>query len=289
MKNTLNKKQPPSPQKKEGESDAIINTDPKVDVLKSLILSELQKAPAEFDTQAIEEYSQLFAQEYPSAITEEERQMRLRRVHRNLFSTPQARHKSRPIFKWSTAALAASLLLFFQVLFPPPPFQIEQSPDEEQYIVYGVDVPKEGVSRADNTAPENEQIDVPDIQTLEALLGHSVSLPKWMPPGLKEPEIVLLNSSSEKSVDVYYEHKNPPQRAVSLLISYPNERGATYYEQDRAGKNIQLANGASIYVATNVQSIWGLYTDTNIEYYISLIGYDENTLIQIFNSIGDFS
>jgi hypothetical protein len=58
------------------------------------------------------------------------------------------------------------------------------------------------------------------------------------------------------------------------------------YERNERGKYVPLENGATIYLATNVQSVWGLYQSAYVDYFIDVIGFDEDVILQIFNTTG---
>ena len=97
-------------------------------------------------------------------------------------------------------------------------------------------------------------------------------------------EYVLQACEAMDMLDIVYGRED---RHVRLTFTYNRDISGTgsYYEQDGEGKILKLDNGAQIYTATNVQSLWGLYQEEKVSYHIDVIGYDEDTMIKIFNSI----
>ena len=185
------------------------------------------------------------------------------------------------------AAMAAALLLLFSApLIRRPAFRGGTSPDGQDYIVMGIAQNRLGAAEADMSGrPEDEDfvmLNSPD--EIPDHFGYRIALPGWLPEGCGIEEIAALCTAGMDMLDIIYGRED---RQVRLTFTYNRDISGTgsYYEQDGEGKTIQLDSGADIYTATNVQSIWGLYQEDKVSYYISLIGYDEDALIRIFNSI----
>ena len=185
------------------------------------------------------------------------------------------------------AAMAAALLLLFAApLIRRPAFRSGTSPDGQDYIVMGTAQNRLGAAEADMSGrPEDEDfvmLNSPD--EIPDHFGYRIALPGWLPEGCGIVEIAALCTAGMDMLDIIYGRED---RQVRLTFTYNRDISGTgsYYEQDGEGKTIQLDSGADIYTATNVQSIWGLYQEDKVSYYISLIGYDEDALIRIFNSI----
>ena len=185
------------------------------------------------------------------------------------------------------AAMAAALLLLFSApLIRRPAFRGGTSPDGQDYIVMGIAQNRLGAAEADMSGrPEDEDfvmLNSPD--EIPDHFGYRIALPGWLPEGCGIVEIAALCTAGMDMLDIIYGRED---RQVRLTFTYNRDISGTgsYYEQDGEGKTIQLDSGADIYTATNVQSIWGLYQEDKVSYYISLIGYDEDALIRIFNSI----
>ena len=185
------------------------------------------------------------------------------------------------------AAMAAALLLLFAApLIRRPAFRGGTSTDGQDYIVMGTAQNRLGAAEADMSGrPEDEDfvmLNSPD--EIPDHFGYRIALPGWLPEGCGIVEIAALCTAGMDMLDIIYGRED---RQVRLTFTYNRDISGTgsYYEQDGEGKTIQLDSGADIYTATNVQSIWGLYQEDKVSYYISLIGYDEDALIRIFNSI----
>ena len=197
----------------------------------------------------------------------------------------QERHKG--IGGWRlAAAMAALLLLFAAPLIRRPSFRSGTSPDGQDYIVMGIAQNRLGAAEADMSGrPEDEDfvmLNSPD--EIPDHFGYRIALPGWLPEGCAIEEIAALCTAGMDMLDIIYGRED---RQVRLTFTYNRDISGTgsYYEQDGEGKILKLDNGAQIYTATNVQSLWGLYQEEKVSYHIDVIGYDEDTMIKIFNSI----
>ncbi len=197
----------------------------------------------------------------------------------------QERHKG--IGGWRlAAAMAALLLLFAAPLIRRPAFRGDTSPDGQDYIVMGIAQNRRGMAEADMSGrPEDEDfvmLNSPD--EIPAHFGYRIALPGWLPEGCGIKEIAALRTAGMDMLDIVYGRED---RHVRLTFTYNRDISGTgsYYEQDGEGKILKLDNGAQIYTATNVQSLWGLCQEEKVSYHIDVIGYDEDTMIKIFNSI----
>lgn len=185
------------------------------------------------------------------------------------------------------AAMAAALLLLFAApLIRRPAFRGGTSPDGQDYIVMGIAQNRLGAAEADMSGrPEDEDfvmLNSPD--EIPDHFGYRIALPGWLPEGCGIEEIAALCTAGMDMLDIIYGRED---RQVRLTFTYNRDISGTgsYYEQDGSGKILKLDNGAEIYTATNVQSLWGLYQEEKVSYHIDVIGYDEDTMIKIFNSI----
>ncbi len=185
------------------------------------------------------------------------------------------------------AAMAAALLLLFSApLIRRPAFRGGTSPDGQDYIVMGIAQNRLGAAEADMSGrPEDEDfvmLNSPD--EIPDHFGYRIALPGWLPEGCGIEEIAALCTAGMDMLDIIYGRED---RQVRLTFTYNRDISGTgsYYEQDGSGKILKLDNGAEIYTATNVQSLWGLYQEEKVSYHIDVIGYDEDTMIKIFNSI----
>ena len=196
------------------------------------------------------------------------------------------RHTGISGWRLAAAMAAALLLLFAAPLIRRPAFRGGTSPDGQDYIVMGIAQNRLGAAEADMSGrPEDEDfvmLNSPD--EIPDHFGYRIALPGWLPEECGIEEIAALCTAGMDMLDIIYGRED---RQVRLTFTYNRDISGTgsYYEQDGEGKTIQLDSGADIYTATNVQSIWGLYQVDKVSYYINLIGYDEDALIRIFNSI----
>jgi anti-sigma factor RsiW len=188
---------------------------------------------------------------------------------------------------WRLAAgLAAAVVILFAPMIGRRLSRSYVSPDGQDYIVVGISQNPYGVAEADISArPEDEdyvRLQSPD--EIPAHFGYTIDLPAWMPEGIAVEEIAALRNAGLDTLDITYKDK---ERQVRLTFMYDRDimETVSYYEQDGKGSTVKLQNGADIYVASNVQSVWGLYQDDKVSYFIDIIGYDADTLIRIFNSI----
>lgn len=197
----------------------------------------------------------------------------------------QERHKG--IGGWRlAAAMAALLLLFAAPLIRGPAFRGDTSPDGQDYIVMGVAQNRLGTAEADMSGRQEDEdfIILQSVEEIPAHFGYAIALPEWLPEGCGIKEIAALRTAGMDMLDIVYTDED---KQVMLVFTYNRDISGTgsYYEQDGEGKILKLDNGAQIYTATNVQSLWGLYQEEKVSYHIDVIGYDEDTMIKIFNSI----
>ena len=126
-----------------------------------------------------------------------------------------------------------------------------------------------------------------ELEGLEAIapvLGYAIELPSWIPKECSlESIMVARNVTYDELLVTYIGDKE--QRITILVTLYDSRDGqSSGYEQSYNGHLLKLENGASVYVTNNINSSWGLYHSSNMDYFIDMAGFDETTLMKVFNS-----
>ena len=185
----------------------------------------------------------------------------------------------------AVSALVVAIILL-PILNMGLPFRITTTPNKEQYLVVGVTRFDHGIVRAlGNRNANGGTYYLNSLEEIAPLLGYRVELPKWIPDGCELAGVQVVRTMQYDEVFVVYAGDN---RSVSIELTYFDSRtgSGSSYEQNEKGQKSILASGASIYVADNQQSSWGLFQTPKLEYFIEATGYDKQVIIEIFNSFG---
>ncbi|MGI6671466.1 MAG: hypothetical protein ACOX58_07860 [Christensenellales bacterium] len=198
---------------------------------------------------------------------------------------PRANKTPFPLKPVATAVLAI-LIFFVPALISNHTFWVTMPPDEQQYVVFGIQPNGTGVGRAFIERDIVSRLfSLNSLDEIPSVLGYQIELPTCIPAGLELTSIDIEQIEQYDEVLLIYEDA---ERSLFLSITYYTTRAGVgiNYEQDKKGKYVPLENGATIYLATNVQSVWGLYQSAYVDYFIDAIGFDEDVILQLFNSIG---
>lgn len=258
------------------------------DMLYSAIQKEMERGEYDMDTELIDACSQLLWNRHstitPKQLGKIERRSfkRFRRyMKRSAAPSQPKRFPLRPV-------IAVAMILFLIVsplLVTNPPFKIVVPNHEEQYLVVGIKKNDTGIARASmNRDTVGTTVELDSLEAIAPRLGYAIELPAWIPEACTLEKIVLDRDISYDELFVTYAGKG--DKRVSILVTYyeTREGHSTSYEQVKEGRRILLQNGASVYVANNINSVWGLYQSSNVDYSIDAFGFDEATLIRVFNS-----
>lgn len=191
-------------------------------------------------------------------------------------------------FKPLAAALLLAAMVLAPMLIPHRDFKIIITPDEQDYLIMGMRQNQTGVASAagDKKVKKFRNVKPKSIEEIPAILGYDIRLPGWMPEGLKLSEIDIVQTIDFDEVLLAFEGDS---KRISVEITYYESREGSgeSIPQDGKGKTIRLNNGESIYLAHNMQSIWGLHQSSMQDYFIDAIGFDEDVIVKLFNSIGE--
>lgn len=259
------------------------------DVLESIIRNEMDQGEFGMDTQLFDACTQLLWNRHASKTTKqlensERRSLkRLRRYMRRsaALSLPK-RFPLRPIM--ATAIIL--LLMMSPVLVKKPSFKIAMPHDEEQYLVVGIQKSDTGIARASiNKGTIGAAVELDSLEAIAPHLGYAIELPAWIPDGCSLEKILLDREIEYDHLLVTFTGDENKRITISVTHFDNREGHSASYEQQKRGRHLSLNNGASIYVTSNIDSVWGLYQSAYLDYLIDITGYDEMTLSQIFNSI----
>ena len=262
--------------------------------IERVIAEEFEKGDIEMDTDLIDYCFLLADQRSHKPLSRGylyvSRRRVWRRVSKALREKPAmpAPHPLARAFRMAAALLTVIALLFAAPLLPRRFFNSRSTPDQQQYLLMGITRDNIGAALAAGQSDESSYTDgyvsLNRAEDIPGRLGYGIDLPKWLPEGSEIRSIAILRDSHIDSVTVHYQSGD---KQIFLDFTYYWDVSALslYYEQNERGKTITLGSKASIYVAGNEQSLWGLYQDERISYQIDTIGYGEDTLVKLFNSI----
>lgn len=261
------------------------------DMLYSAIQKEMERGEYDMDTELIDACSQLLWNRHstitPRQLGKIERRSfkRFRRyIKRSTAPSQPKRFPLRPV-------VAVAMLLFLIVsplLVTNPPFKIIMPNHEEQYLVVGIKKNDTGIARASmNKGTIGTTIELDNLEAIALHLGYTIELPAWIPEECTLEKVVLDRDAAYDELFVTYAGQD--DKRVSILVTYyeTREGHSASYEQIEKGQQVFLQNGASVYVANNINSVWGLYQSSNVDYYLDTKGFEQEVLLKIFNSIGD--
>lgn len=258
-------------------------------LLYSTIQEQMERGEYGMDNELIDTCTQLLWNRH-STITQKQLEKSKHRSIKKLRqlmkrSAASSRPKNfhlRPI----AIAMMIILIIAFPMLIANPPFKVSTTHDGEQYLVVGIQKNDTGIARASmNRDTIGTTVELNSVEAIAPLLGYAMELPSWIPKECSIENITLARDVAFDELLVIYAGGNG--KRISLLVTYYDTRDghSAGYEQVKKGHLRELQNGASVYVANNINSSWGLYQSSNMDYSIDLIGFDESTLIKVFNSI----
>ncbi|MGI6215508.1 MAG: DUF4367 domain-containing protein [Christensenellales bacterium] len=254
---------------------------------------EFKKGDYDIDVQTVEACLQILWDRH-AYMTEkqlEKSKRRSLRKFRRSIRTSNIKHTINRFYNHFSLKPIATVLIICAVAAIPlislkPNYIISLSPDEEQYIVSGVQQNSIGAAKADIDDDFSQMnIKLNSVDEISTLLGYDVPLPSFIPEECVLDEISVDKTSVLDSVFVAYAKGNDKSISISIEKFYSRVGYKSYYEQEKKGRIVMLENGKKIYTADNINSVWGIYHTPNIDYSIDAMGFDEDTLLKIFNSI----
>lgn len=270
----------------------------KQELLFALIDSELSKNEKDLDSEVLESFLEAYDVEQP-LLSQAQMEQSLAKIKNNVRKSLQEKSKAKasPYKAW--IALAASLLIvFYTVLLPQRSVEWRQEREEEVLVLEGVESKDEKRAFASiNFEMEESEEDyvIHSWEEANRLLGFTLSKPKWIPSELQLEEIVVSPLENHIFIYVYYEiasgfkRENLSERNITLQYHYFDRlEGRALFEQNEKGRILHLENGKEIYVSQNIETVWGLVVESNVMLSGFLNGYDEDTLLRIFNSIEEW-
>ena len=211
----------------------------------------------------------------------------LRQLRQSLQRHGNEMQSKRPLtFKLVAVSVLVIAIILLPILNMGLPFRVATTPDEEQYLVVGVTRFDSGIVRAlGNRNANGGTYHLDSLEEIAPLLGYRIELPKWIPDGCELAGVEVVRTMQYDEVFVVYTVDN---HSVFIEFTYFDNRtgSGSSYEQNEKGQKTSLVSGASIYVADNQQSSWGLFQTPKLDYFIEATGYDKEVIIEIFNSFG---
>lgn len=153
-------------------------------------------------------------------------------------------------------SLAAVFVIIVCLSIYAKPYMIEtQSPDAQQYLVYGATSINNPIIEAQ--AIEGSELNVlnsRDINEVYGFLSNKPLLPKWLPEGWELVNYYASTSSTgETFTAIYSQSQNDYLLTYNVMWVLNAEYFEISYEQDGEGKNIKLATGQSVYLTHNME------------------------------------
>lgn len=200
-------------------------------------------------------------------------------------SVSKAKNKSFPLKPLAVAALVV-LMVGAPALYVHQTYRVSTSPNEQQYTVVGLQTHDVGLAKAGiGRSAVGTTMKVDSLEAIPAYLGYTVELPTWLPEGCTLKNITLDRGLDYDSLYIVFAGDHEKKISISLTLFSDRSGHSISYEQEKKGHQRILENGISVYVANNINSVWGIIQSSNKDYSIDAIGFDETTLIRIFNSI----
>lgn len=257
--------------------------------LNALIEKELSKPADEMDVDKTDAcYCLLERRHSPFSgrqLAKSERKSRARfkrfmKQHRAL----EAERKRLSLRPLAVAALIV-LLIGGPALYVSRSYRVFTSPDQQQYVVVGIQKNEMGEARAAiHKTVTNNTYHLNNVDEIASLLGYQIQLPTNIPSKYALTEITVSRSQQDDTVQIEYSSGND---SIFIDITYYEDRSgsSTSYEQDKQGQQFILDNGEFVYISTNIQSTWGLYQSNNLDYLIDGTALDERSILSLFNSM----
>lgn len=264
--------------------------------LHEMIQEELAKTDREVDNELVDQCSKLLCEMYHCGsedvdIAKERSKLQL--LHK-IANQKKAKHFFLPWCRCTVrvAIMTITLLLIVglaDILLNPYSVLRVQSPDGGDYIIQGANqdnvlIPS---SIADIGEREPKDITATNMKMVFEELGYEFSLPSLMPEEVAFSKANISVDSTSDRVTLRYKSESNKQIIIAVVRLYSARGTSAYYEQNEPGKIVELPNGDTAYIAQNVDVPWGLYETEDLTYQISCVGYNEETLVKIINSIGE--
>lgn len=186
-----------------------------------------------------------------------------------------------------TALCLVLVILTTSLLTPGFRIISHQTEDEGQYIMQGIETPAGFVSIAE-AGPAIDRIGtytVTEWQAVVQLMGGTPVVPQWMPTGWSILDYNITLTSTSSSLVIAYCGERTTERIVFQSTTYFDPTVLhRYVEQNGTGTISTLANGTSIYIASNTSRLSAVWNDASSIFMLSG-DIDQAELIHIITSV----
>lgn len=285
--------------------------------LEETLDAELAKDAADMDVELIAFCAQCLCELHGCVAADGEKN-----AYKQMRSKARRRTRRAAIMRWvrrtgaAVAVLMLSLVAGEWATHKPASVVTYHSDDGEQYVVEdvgsekgilpGADAEEKWDDEIDETGPHTEgewfeveedvrELETDDPQEAIAFLGYPVRYPTWLPPnpGVASCEVHMyamsdvLNVQYAPAKEALSQGVKEGEKRIRINIrrDYLDEGRKTMYEENGPGRTLRLSSGSEAYLSSNMDWLWSVIIEPPSRYYISVHGYDEETLIRVLESI----
>lgn len=257
------------------------------DVMLAEITTELSKPQEEVDIDYVNACQALLMElNIPrAAVTPSHYEQNLTAVRKKF----QPRFSFVPHTIWGRFATVLCLMVLITtagLLMPEGWIITRQSEDKGQYIMQGIKTPEGFVSVAEAGPSHNKNGNYTTLEWSEVVyyLGGIPPVPQWLPSGwyVYQYTVGLMNSASTLTVTYAHESKDS-YLTYTYYIFFDYDLFMTI-EQDGTGIYETLADGTTVYLTTNIDSLCASWYTDHAQFMVTGEMSKEN-LLRIVESI----
>lgn len=180
--------------------------------------------------------------------------------------------------------ILVAVILSLEIIASKWVVKMYTSSDGEQIILETNMVSDPIIAVGEAERKEKEQWELFNVNDIPTRLGYEILLPQYIPEGMKLKVITGKQSSCIDSV--VYRYEDEKKHYINIeFCKYKDGETFKKYDQNETGTIFYLTNGETVYITENQGELWGLMVSTENSYYISCKGFNETTLLSLFESI----
>ena len=175
------------------------------------------------------------------------------------------------------------LVLFLGVYAPDGKIVTSQAPDNEQYIVHGVETTPKLSANADMVLPTGTWTTTNWVEAV-ACYGREPCIPTWIPAGWKVHSYSIDLLSNYARFSVTYTDDQEGWLVFSEMRLYSVDNLYSEIEQNEEGRFVVVEGGTKVYITKNMELLTAEWNEPGAEY--TLMGdISEELLLQCIASV----
>ena len=223
---------------------------------KSLIINEMEQENHPADPNLISACNDILCETYHLQSHDQQLQSKTAALQKLNYKSGLSKRRYTYVGKF--AAIVVILIItgfLFENLMPVKYLTGFSTTDEQNYIISGEKSNTNLVVTASANQGQNlKSISAASLEEITSSVGHTPSLPAWLPEGWTDTFYFASNSRFSSEFTVQYSNPDETDSLVYNITSYNDATSATtVFEQSQTGEIFKV-NGLSLYITKNVNN-----------------------------------